>query len=345
MGENTKGAGRSVRHSAVGIARSLLKGACALALTSVLATSSVHAATVLLNDSWTDGSRAETNLPTESATWVGVSTSDGGSLSVAPGALKNVMGTGSRKNWEYFTSDVTAPDANQPHNSVLQLNVGDTLTTSLTFTMPNAITSNAGSAGRDFRFGVFFDPTDPRVQVDTNSDAGGGTSPWTDATGYGVLIPLNSNPANTTNAFQMVKRTTSFANLLGSNSALTVASSGGTPFSVASNTSYTAKMSFYVVSASQLDVTTSIFQGNTLLSSQTVSDLGTSFGGTAVGAGLLPGSQSVYTKFDQLFFRMSSNVETSEIDFTNWNVTLTPEPSGLALLALASLSLARRRLH
>src|SRR5205085_9140838 len=134
-------------------------------------------------------------------------------VTVTPGKLANGVGTSSRKNWTYFTSDLSAPDGNQPHNSVTQLGVGDTLKASLTFTMPNTITSNAASASRDFRWGFFFDPTDARVQADVNSDSGGGTAPWTDATGYGVLMPLNSNPANTTNAFQIAKRTTSNSSL------------------------------------------------------------------------------------------------------------------------------------
>jgi hypothetical protein len=299
-------------------------------------------AAVLLNDSWTDGSRAESNLPTESAVWVGVSTSDGGSFTTAPGALKNVMGTSSRKNWTYFTSNGTAPDGNQPHNAVTHLNVGDVLKTSLTFTLPSGAT--AASTGKDFRFGVFFDPTDARVQSDVNSDGGGGTNPWTDATGYAVQFPLNSSATNSS-PFQIQKRTTSNSSLLGSNSAYTLAPTGGSLYSNAGNTSYTASLSFNVVSATQLDVTATLAQGSTVLATQTVSDLGTSFGGTAIGAGLLPGSQSIYRDFDHLFFRMASNTETAEIDFTNFKVELTsvPEPSAMLLTALMGGGLVSRR--
>jgi hypothetical protein len=211
--------------------------------------------------------------------------------------------------------------------------------------MPNAITNNPASAGRDFRFGVFFDPTDARVQADVNSDGGGGTAPWTDATGYGVLIPINSNPTNTTNAFQIAKRTTSNSSLLGSTGALTQAPTGGAPWAAQQNTSYTAMLTLSVISAGQLDVTATLLQGNTIISTQTVSDLGTSFGGTAIAGGLLPGSQSIYTNFDQLFFRMSSATETNEIDFTNFKIELTqvPEPSVGVLVGFALLGLARRR--
>jgi hypothetical protein len=308
----------------------------------VLAAASLCHATALLNDSWTDGDRTNTALPNDSATYVGVSSSDGGSLSVVPGALKNVMGTSSRKNWTYFTSDFSVPDGNLNHNAVTHLNVGDTLTASLTFILPNGATS--ASTSKDFRFGLFLDPTDPRVQTDVNSDGGGGTNPWQDATGYALQMPLNGTATNAS-PFQIVKRTTSNTSLLGSSGAFTNAPTGGSVYSNAANTSYTISLALSMLSASQVDVTATLMQGNTVLATQTVSDLGATFGGTAVAAGGLPGSQSIYRDFDHLFFRMSSNSETSEIDFTNWKVDLTsvPEPTSVAILGLGSIALLARR--
>jgi hypothetical protein len=297
---------------------------------------------VLLNDSWTDVDRTNTALPNNSATYVGVSTSDGGSLTVIPGALQNVMGTSSRKNWTYFTSDLSNPDGNQPHNAVTHLNAGDTLKTSLTFTLPNGATS--ASTSKDFRFGVFFDPTDPRVQTDVNSDGGGSTSPWADATGYALQMPLNGTATNSS-PFQIVKRTASNTSLLGASGAFTNAPTGGSVYANAANTSYTVSLALNMVSASQLDVTATLSQGSTVLATQTVSDLGVTFGGAAVAAGGLPGSQSIYRDFDHLFFRMSSNTEASEIDFTNWRVELTsvPEPASLSVLSFGGIALLVRR--
>src|SRR5438045_3973145 len=85
-----------------------------LALSVVCACSlfsfSIAGAAVLLNDTWADGNRSSTSLPTDSPTWVGVSTSDGGAgVTVTPGKLANGIGTTSRKNWTYFTSDLSAP--------------------------------------------------------------------------------------------------------------------------------------------------------------------------------------------------------------------------------------------
>src|SRR5438132_9409370 len=85
---------------------------------------------LILNDTWADGNRSSTSLPTDSPTWIGQS-SGNGSNSVSSGSLNFTLPTNSLKVWEYFTSDNTAPDTNQPHNSVTQLNVGDKLTTSV----------------------------------------------------------------------------------------------------------------------------------------------------------------------------------------------------------------------
>src|SRR4051794_2938512 len=70
-------------------------------------------AAVLLNDSFTDGDRTNTNLPTDSPVYVGVNGTDGGTFTVAPGALKNVMGTSSRRNWTFWTNDNSAPNGSQ----------------------------------------------------------------------------------------------------------------------------------------------------------------------------------------------------------------------------------------
>src|SRR5262249_38444318 len=242
-----------------------------------------------------DGNRSNTSLPTDSAVLIGQSAGNG-SNSVSPGALSFVLPTNSLKVWTYFTSDLSAPDGNQPHNSVTMLNVGDTLPASMSF-RPSGVTS--ANTSKNFRFGVFFDPTDARVQADVNSDGGGGTNPWTDATGYAVQLPLNSNTTNA-NPLLIEKRTTSNTSLLGSSGAYTAAATGGQAYSISSGTNYTLQLTLIVVSASQLDVTATLLQGSTTLATQSVSDLGTSFGGTAIGAGLLPGSQSIYTKFDQL---------------------------------------------
>ena len=298
-------------------------------------------AAVLLNDSWADGSRTEANLPTESPVWAGVSGTDGGSLAVTTGALQNTMGTSSRKIWTYFTSDNSAPDGNQPHNAVTSLGVGGTLKTSVSFTLPAGATS--ASTGKDFRFGIFHDPTNARVQTNSNSDSGGGF--WDDATGYNVNLPLNSVGSGT-NPLQVGKRTNnSSPNISATGSAYTLAPSGGAAYALSASTVYTLELLLNRVSAGQLDVTATLKDGSTVLSTLTAADTGAAFGGTAITP-TLPGSGAPYSNFDQLFWRMSSATEASQINITNFFVELTPgvpEPASLALLSFGLLGIGRRR--
>jgi hypothetical protein len=300
--------------------------------------SSAASGALLLNDTWADADRTNTSLPNDSATWIGQSAGNG-TTTVTAGALNFAPPpTNSLKAWEYFTSDNSAPDGNQPHNSVTQLSVGEQMITSVSFRLQGV----GATTGKNFRFGLFFDPTDARVQGDVNSDGGGGTAPWTDATGYSIQLPLSS--ASNSNPLQLGKRTVSNSSLLGSSGAFTFAPTGGGAYSMANDTTYTLQLILNVVSASQLDVTASLLDGSTVLSTLTASDLGATFGTTAV-TGALPGNNAIYTKFDQLFFRNSDNSQASSISFTNWRIEVVPEPAAASLLTLAVLGVlgVRRR--
>ena len=98
-------------------------------------------------------------------------------------------------------------------------------------------------------------------------------------------------------------------------------------------------------SATEMDVTASILQGTTVVSTLTVADVGTTFGTASVANGGLPGSQGIYTNFDQMFLRVSGNTETSEFDFSNFSVAMTaaPEPGTIGVLGGALVLLRRRR--
>ena len=317
--------------------------ACAVVAAGLTFGATASAQTVsLLNDTWADGDRTSVNLPSNSPTWIGQSAGNG-SNSVTPGALNFTLPTNSLKVWSYFTRDNSEPDGNQPHNSVTQIGVGDKLIASMTFNLPDGAT--AASTSKNFRVGLFFDPTDARVRSDTNSDGGGTTSPWQDGLGYLVQLPLNGTSSGN-NPLQIGKRTTSNTSLAGSSGAYTFAPTGGSSFALAGNTSYTAELILDMISATQTDVTARILDGTgAVISSLTVADTGTAFGGTAIPGGLLPGSQSVYTNFDQLFFRNSDNTQATRLTFTNWKVDLVtiPEPSTAVLGGLVLIGLARVR--
>jgi hypothetical protein len=291
-----------------------------------------HAAEkILLNDTWADADRTNTNLPTDSPTWIGQSAGNG-SNSVTAGSLNFVVPTNSMKVWEYFTSDQSAPDGNQPHNSVTHLNVGDTLTATVTFTLTGTTST---STSRNFRFGLFNDPTDARVLSNANSDAGNSgtvtTNPWTDALGYNMWFAISTG---TVTNFQLGKRTAANSSLLGSTGAYTV-QSGGSPFSFVDATSYSAQMSVKIISNTQSEVTGTLLQGETVLSTSTKVDAGVTFatvnnvGSITVGDQIV--SNKIYRDFDQLFFRNSDATQMTGLSFTNWKVALTTNPPPIVL--------------
>lgn len=315
-----------------------------LAFQAAASLTSASFGAVLLNDTWADGDRTNTNLPTDSPTWIGQSTGNG-SNSVSPGSLNFTLPTNSLKVWEYFTSDNSAPDTNQPHNSVTQLAVNERMTATIKF-VPSGLT-NPGTTSRNFRVGLFHDPTSARVASNVNSDAGGSGNPWQDATGYMVQIPLNGGTGSGNNPLSIAKRTNSDnTSLAGSSSSFTAAPSGGSAYTMSSGTEYTLSIEMTRVSASQMDITATVLDGTTVLSSLTQSDTGTAMGGTALaGTTLLPSATGVYSSFDQLFIRNSDATQAAGLSFTNFRIetSIVPEPASLGLLVLFGAAMLRRR--
>src|SRR5204863_3389913 len=88
----------------------------------------------------TAASRTYQGLPTNSA-WFA---SSAGSLSVASGALRMIVGTSSGAGITYFTTTNTSPP--------IQLNVGDTMTATFLFTF-NGVTQ-IGSSSQGFRLAL-----------------------------------------------------------------------------------------------------------------------------------------------------------------------------------------------
>jgi len=286
-----------------------------MAVTLVLCTAGFCSAQVLLYDTFADGSRVETNLPTESAVWVGTP----GSVTMGTGSLAYAQSTGSQKLWTYFASN----------GSPVSLGVGQQLIATIAFT-PRQTLYDVTS--KNFRFGLFNDPTNDQLFSDTNSDSGGTGDPWGDSTGYATHFALSSgSSANASVGKRIAGLTTS---LLGSGSAYPGIASGGDKFTVTLDTLYTVTLALDYQAANQMEVTFSIADATGVISTTSIIDDGT-FGGYDTG---------VYTNFDQLFFRFSKAEGTADvIDFNSIKVEYIPEPATMALLGLGALASLRKR--
>jgi hypothetical protein len=101
-------------------------------------------ATVLLDDSWGDGTRINTLLPTDAAWWSSSATAGAGALTSTIGSMSGSVPAGNAVLWVgYFTTNGAAP--------VTLVNNGDTLALTLRFYLTGLGTNNASS---DFRVAV-----------------------------------------------------------------------------------------------------------------------------------------------------------------------------------------------
>lgn len=252
---------------------------------------------VLLDDKWTDGSRAESKRPAEAAVWAGRKAD----VTVKEGALSTAMGGSSQKIWTYITD-----------KEPVTLGVGQKLIASVSFIPRGKL---AETTSRSFRIGVFHDPTSPRVEADVNSDAGGPDSPWKDAQGYAVQAVLTGGESSSTKPFDLGKRYNFESQSLLGTSGDYAKQSGGEPVAFALDREYTITLEIARVSDSEVTLKTTLRQGDEELSSWTVSDDGNSLG-----------SEPVFDKFDQLFIRINNNTTAADkIDFTNFKVELVKD--------------------
>jgi polygalacturonase/PKD repeat protein len=128
-----------------------------VAVVALLGLASPGRATVLLDQtSWTSGTRSNQSLPTRSA-WFSSGT---GSLTVSSSELRMVVTGSSGLALTYFTATNTSPP--------VQLNVGDTLTTTFHFNFDGVSTILTNSEG--FRVGIFDFADGSNVPLRVTSD-------------------------------------------------------------------------------------------------------------------------------------------------------------------------------
>ena len=165
-----------------------------------------HATINILDDTWADGNRSNTSLPTNAAWYA----SSGSSLTATTGSMTGITGGGSSRTWwTYFTTNSLSP---------VQLDVGDTLKVTLVFT-PNGVNTN--NATHRLPIGLFDFSGGTRRTSDGDSPNASGV------TGYAVFANIG-NTFGVTDPLQIQKRTvTGDGELLGTGSDYTLLNSGG----------------------------------------------------------------------------------------------------------------------
>lgn len=163
------------------------------------------ATSTIVEDTWSDGTRSDTDLPGESA-W---HASSAASLAAASGTMTGTTSTSSRTWWTHFTTAPAGP---------VQLGTGETLKVSVGF-IPTGI--NAGNTSRGFRAGLFDFSGGTRTTTDGNSPNG------TNVAGY--MLNLNFAPVFGVNHPLEIRERTNLpsSELMGTSGDYTALGSGG----------------------------------------------------------------------------------------------------------------------
>jgi hypothetical protein len=198
----------------------------AVLLSLILCFSLPGTAATLVDDSWTDGTRDDTNLPEESA-WFANNAAGSPTLSAGADSL-----TGYVRMFETNTSSRLWITHFTPAGSPVVLTPGETLKVTLVF-QAIGITASPNTV-RGLRIGLFnfSEPGAARVNGDGFSTGAGGGAPGANVTGY--MLNMNFAQSFTVTApLQTMKRTdTANLNLMGSSAVFTTLSSGGGPSGV-----------------------------------------------------------------------------------------------------------------
>src|SRR5208282_3390835 len=167
-------------------------------------------ATVLLDDTFADGTRNNQNLPTDSAWYV----SSSSSWNTTVNAMSVAMGGTAILGVTYFGTNSSSP---------VRLQVGDTLTVTLWFNF-NGVAPLNSSQG--FRIGVFNFAESTLSPPWTTADLGSNDGQGSGVQGYALLQVFGAN-FSSTSPMELGKRTTvSDSSLLGSTSDYTSLATG-----------------------------------------------------------------------------------------------------------------------
>jgi len=211
-----------------------------LTLAVLLGLASPSFATVILDDTWVDGNRSNTSLPTNAAWYA----SSGSALTASTGSMTLTIGGSAVLAVSYFTTNAATP---------VQLTVGDTLLTTITFTF-NGVAAENTSIG--FRLGVYeFGSNRVSADFSSNSSQGAGVL------GYALLQNMGLAFNNTTPMDVRVRTNLTDTSLLGTSS--DYASLGTGPGNTnnfggfANGTTYTLQYAFQRTGSNAMAITVS----------------------------------------------------------------------------------------
>jgi hypothetical protein len=277
--------------------------ACVVLTGTLLATFSPAHATLIVDDSWADGGRTNGADPLDTGWWTSTAST---AIEVSVGSLGLVTGSSGRGIHGTFTPQT--------------LNVGDTLKASFTFTTPATIGSALSAA---FKIGLFNTNGNAGLAADLSASSGTPNPIYNPLPGYMMDYDVVTGSEN----IQFREKDPvpgSTGQLLGTTTGFTSLAGGGSTYTFAANTTYTGVISA-TKTATGLDLTGSLSQGATLLSTFTTSD-----------------STPSTSTFDLLAFHANASVFGSSnvvgaanngIDFSNIKIELNsvPEPSAILL--------------
>lgn len=289
--------------------RRLMLGACACAAVPALLS-----AGVVVDDSWADGGRNNGSDPLDTDWWT---SSNSSSIEVGSGFLGLVTGTSGRGIHGTFPGQALA--------------IGDTLTATFTFVTPETVSAGSSTA---FRVGLFDTTGKPGLAADLSASSGSPNANYNNLNGYMADFDVNSA---TTDVAIRERTNMASGQLMAATGDFTSLGNGGDPYTIAPNTVYTGFLAM-TLTASGLDITASLSQGSTLLTSHTVSD--TTPTATTLGMLAFHANSNVFGNSNAV------NTPNNGIDFTNIRIEYTagviPEPASLGTLALGLLALRRR---
>ena len=272
---------------------------------------------VIVDDSWVDAGR-NNGADALDTDWWSSTSSNANSIEVSAGDLGMITGTSGRGIHGTF--------------ALQSLAIGDTLTATFTFTTPATVTAN-GAGGANFRLGLF-DTTGHTLAQDIQT----ASVLYTNLNGYMMDYDVSPTTSSTNIQFRQRSAATS-QNLLSATGDYTAIGSGGGSYTISANTTYTGVFSLTRTGSDSLDLYGALYQGASLLSSTTVSDVS----GIVSNIGML-----AFHANSSIFGSTSAAGQADNgIDFSNIKIEYTaiPEPSTLALtfISLAGLVFANRR--